>query len=238
MAIRRPVIGQPVQLQKPITGTFSFSDKWAFSFEYFRQIEYFGLGETSSKWFVSLMNKLKDLSHVNPQEFERDVSLKNANRYHKINWQSKNIPYERADFNWIAKEIIENDEEFPFFQFQISKALGRIIGFWDLNRRFQVVLLDTKHNMQPSKVYNYKVDDTTELACEMTSLLVDLETIKNLNCSNQDCEIKSSLNKLPLSLNRGNFVYAILDDDYFAELTEQLRHKELKEIIQLGLLSH
>jgi hypothetical protein len=233
----KPIVGYAAQVKKPIVGSFSFSDKWAFSFEYFRQIEYFGLGETNSKWFVSLMDKLRDLSHVNPQEFERNKMLKTANRYHKINWQSKNIPYQRIDFNWISKDIMNNDEEFPFFQFQISKALGRIIGFWDLNRTFQVVLLDSKHNMQPSKVYDYKVDDTTELACEMTSLLVDLEGIKNINCSNQNCEVKASLRKLPSSLNRGNFVYALLDDVYYAELEQRLETRELKDIIELGLLT-
>ena len=91
--------------------------------------------------------------------------------------------------------------------------------------------------MQPSRVYSYVVDDTTELACELTSLLIDLETARSINCTNDTCEIKSRLHKIPSSLNRGNFVYAILDDDYYADLSEKLKRKSLKDILELGLLS-
>jgi hypothetical protein len=231
-------VGTPLDITKPITGKFSFSEKWSFSFEYFKQIEYFGLGETNTKWFVSFLEKLKELSNANPQEFEKNQRLRNANRYHKINWSAKNIPYSRTDFTWISEDIIKNEEEFPFFQFQISQALGRIIGFWDLNNRsFQIVLLDSKHNMQPSKKYSYSVDDTTELCCEMTSLLIDIESIKKVKCKNDNCEVKSSLHTLPSKLNRGNFVYMMLEDDYYASLEEKLKTHSIREIIELGLLS-
>lgn len=230
-------VGNTIDIKKPVTGNFSFSEKWSFSFEYFKQIEYFGLAETNPKWFVSLLEKLKELSNVNPQEFEKNQALKKANRYHKINWSANKIPYSRTDFKWISESIINNDEEFPFFQFQISQALGRIIGFWDLNKTFQIVLLDSKHNMQPSKAYNYAVDDTTELCCEMTSLLIDIETTKKIKCGNENCEVKSSLYALPSKLNRGNFVYMMLDDDYYLALEEKLKKHSIKEIIELGLLS-
>ena len=65
-----------MKTQKPKTGTISPSRKpviidntkdklnWSFSFKYFKQIKHFGLGETSTKWFVSLLEKLSDLSKV------------------------------------------------------------------------------------------------------------------------------------------------------------------------------
>lgn len=72
----------------------------------------------------------------------------------------------------------------------------------------------------------------------MTSLLVDLEATKNVQCANENCEVKASLHKLPTNLNRGNFVYALLDDEYFAELSKRLKNQQLKDIIELGLLSN
>lgn len=236
---RRPILStEPIEVKKPNIGKFSTPlEKWSFSLEYFRQIEYFGLGNTDTKWFVSLLDRLKTFSEFNPQKFEQNHSIKIANRYHKINWNSKNIPYQRSDFDWLPLSIRDNEEDFPFFQFQVSTGLGRVIGFWDLHKTFQIVLLDPAHNMQPSKNYNYKVDDTVNLVCEMTSLLIDVEAARDTVCSDDACAVKSKLHVIPSKLNRGNFVYAILEDDYYDELEKALQTKTFRSIIELGLLS-
>lgn len=59
--------------------------------------------------------------------------------------------------SWIYKDYLENEEDFPLYQFQISMANGRVVGFFDENWVFNIVLVDPNHNMQPSKDYDYRV---------------------------------------------------------------------------------
>lgn len=91
--------------------------------------------------------------------------------------------------------------------------------------------------MQPSKDFNYRVDNTTIEHCEMTSLLMDIDYIKGLNCLIEGCKCKNELNKLPTKINRGKFVYFQMDEDYYDEFLEKTKNKSIKEIMELGLLS-
>ncbi len=210
---------------------------WSFSFKYYRQIDYFGLDGMPNKWFVTLLDKFNELSKQDINAFSADYSLKIANRYHVIDWSAKNIPIKRDDINWIEKNIIDNEEDFPFYQFQLSKALGRVIGFWESDySSFNVVLLDPKHNLQPSKYFDYKVDKTAILECEYTSLLVDIDRIKGIQCEALDCKCKLELNNLTTNLNRGNFVYFQVDDEYYYHFVEQTKDKSVKDIIEMGLI--
>ncbi|MBU0695986.1 MAG: hypothetical protein KKE39_05605, partial [Bacteroidetes bacterium] len=152
----KPVIGKVKDTNKPNVGN-RIKDQltWSFSFRYFNQSEYFGLGEIDSKWFVSVINRLRDLGKEDIESFIKDHRVKDSNRYHKIDWDANNIPIKREDIYWVDKNIIENEEDYPFFQFQVSKGLGRVIGFWKEDySAFFIVLLDPKHNMQPSKDFN------------------------------------------------------------------------------------
>lgn len=240
MSGKKPVIFQQVDIKKPVINNIKDQQDWSFSFKYFKQIDFFGLGEIQTKWFISLIEKLTELSKENINEFFKDHRKKDGNRYHKINWDAKNIPIQRNEITWVDKNIIQNEEDYPFFQFQISTGLGRVIGFWQENyEHFHVVLLDPAHNMQPSKDFNYRVDLTTILNSEMASLLVDLDRIKSIECtgSGEGCPCKTELSMVPTNLNRGNYVYFQLDDEYYSEFSEKLKNKSVKEIIELGLLS-
>jgi len=239
MKKRVPIVGKAPETKKPILlDKGKGLQNWSFSFRYYSQSEYFGLGGTSTKWFVSLIERLRDLCKEDIDNFFRDHKIKEANRYHKIDWDAKNIPIKRSDIDWVDQNVINNEEDYPFFQFQISTGLGRIIGFWDENYRFfNIVLLDPKHNMQPSKDYDYKVDDTSIEHCEFTSLLMDIDNIKGLNCLINGCLCKEELNKLPTKLNRDRFVYFQLDENYYEEFLEKTKNKSIKEIIELGLLN-
>jgi len=239
MSKQKPVVGNATPTKKPVINDNEKDQlNWSFSFRYFNQMEYFGLSETSTKWFVSLIERLRDLCKENIDSFFKDYGVKDANRYHKINWDAKNIPISRNNIDWVDKNIIENEEDYPFFQFQISKGLGRVIGFWNEDYRFfNIVLLDPKHNMQPSKDYDYKVDDTSIEHCELTSLLMDIDRIKGMNCLINGCQCKEELNKMPTKLNRGRFVYFQIDDDYYGDFLEKTQNKSVKELIELGLLS-
>lgn len=227
---KRPVI-------PPILKTNIPSDKWTFSFSYFKQIQYFGLDKSPSKWFVSLLNRLSDLSKMTRNEIASNPTLSKDFRYHKIDWNAKNIPIKRTDLNWIPKHYLENEDEFPLLQFQVSKALGRIVGFWDENRVFSIVLLDPLHNIQPAKTYNYKVDDNAPLSCEYSSLLKDIDDLKSKYQPCEKCQLYIELSQLPKKNNSFNFVLCYLNDESRDVLLKKLEEKNVSDIIELGLLS-
>lgn len=213
------------------------SDNWTFSFSYFKQIRYFGLDKSKPKWFASFLSRLSDLSKMTRSEIESNPRLTIDFRYHKINWNVKNVPIKRADLNWIPKKYLENEEEFPLLQFQVSKALGRIVGFWDIKNVFYIVLLDPLHNIQPAKTHHYKVDDCSPLSCEYSSLLKDIEDLKSKHQPCEKCQLYIDLSQLPKRDNQFNFVLCYLDDESRDLLLEKLEGKSINDIIELGLLS-
>lgn len=208
--------------------------KWTFGFQFFSQIKYFEVGGVNNSWFISLMERLKAISNIDREVFLKDYFSQKSLRYHKIDWNSKNVPISRTDLHWIDKAYLNNDDEYPLVQFHVSKALGRIIGFWDEMNVFQVVLLDPLHNIQPSKYNEYHVDDTYHMSCEYSSLLLDIQRIK-IKAGASSCEVCDEIKSLPTKLNKTNFVYLSLDDSY----VEKLNSSELpiQDIIELGLLS-
>lgn len=209
--------------------------KFAFSLEFFRQIDFFQIGQQQQSWYISLINRLQQLSTKNREVFMKDIVEKNNYRYHEINWNSTNVPIKKADLNWIEKDYLENDDEFPFVQFHVSLALGRVVGFWDENNVFQIVLLDPLHNIQPSKRYSYKVDDTHFMSSEISSLLVDLQKIKGKIKTETSCSICREIISVPSKNNNTNLLIAHLEDHYIEELDKV--NISIEEVIQLGILS-
>jgi len=100
----------------------------------------------------------------------------------------------------LPKLILDNEDEFPLHQFQVSTTRGRIIGF-DYENVFYIVLLDPLHNLQPSKNFNYEIDDCYPLSSHYDSLVQDIETLKNKGCTNPDCEILRGLRLIPKKLS-------------------------------------
>ena len=88
---------------------------------------------------------------------------------HNIDWKARNIPFKREDIDWLD-EYFDNPAEFPLFQISVSKALGRLVGFLDEDNIYQVVLLDPLHNAQPSSYNGYKVQLSSPLGCQITSI--------------------------------------------------------------------
>lgn len=98
--------------------TSSLTEKdWAFSFKYFNQIDLFGFSHTKRSWFSSLLERLKELSSIDIEKLSSDTNLKQALRYHEIDWMANKIPISRSDLSWIHPEILKNEEEFPLLQF-------------------------------------------------------------------------------------------------------------------------
>lgn len=169
--------------------------KWAFGFQYFRQIEYFGLDASSIKstWLISVMERFSELCGTNVEDLIGNKDIADANRCHLINWDQKNIPVQKEDLDWIPERF--RSDESPIIQFAVSKSLGRVIGFFDNDWTFQLVLLDPLHNIQPTKSYDYKVNLCGPLGCEFTALRknVDAAVRSSADC---DCGVAKRLSEL------------------------------------------
>ena len=101
---------------------------WTFGFRFFRQIEFFGLDQSEPKWFVSLLEKLQSLSTEPLEDFFRTPEKRDVWRYHEVDWNLKNVPIQRDQLDWLGETYKKNATEYPIVQFQISLALGRVIG--------------------------------------------------------------------------------------------------------------
>jgi hypothetical protein len=95
-------------------------------------------------------------------------------RCHPIDWSAKNIPIAKDEIDWIGDY---SSDEIEFVQFSISTGRGRIVGFFDDEQIFNVVLLDPMHNIQPSKKRNYQVRATYIAQCAITKLSVTFEKL-------------------------------------------------------------
>lgn len=213
-----PVPPQRDHLRPKLGNTPVNEDKyWTFSFANYQQIENFGFNgaNVSSRWFVSLLERLKDLSSRKLSDFLKDSTTQSSQgyRFHPINWSQKNIPVQRHELHWLSPMYLENEAEYPLYQFQISKANGRVIGFFDEKNHFNIVLFDPLHNMQPSKSHAYRVDPCSPMACDYTHLSDQFEQLKTVVCTNANCGYQHHLHKLSDATQPANAVIHFLDED-------------------------
>lgn len=196
--------------------------KFSFSFRFFKQIDYFGIGDAENKWFASLFQRLSDMSQKSTEIFG-NYGDRDTYRLHTIDWEAKNIPIAKSDLNWIPKDYLENEEEYPLWQFELSTGTGRVVGFLDENSIFNIVLFDPKHNLQPSKKFGYKVEETSRglTEVELTKRHLGIVLKKMEKCTYRtSCPIgnpSSSCLKEAL----------IVIDDELLDVYIQLRHKEI-----------
>lgn len=211
--------------------------KTTFSFSYFRQIPYFQIGTCTREWHIGLLERLKTLGSMSPQEILEDNRGSNALRCHPINWQAKNIPIQRSDLTWLPKEILENEADFPLMQFSITNSTGRIVGYFDRDSSiFHIILLDPNHNIQPSRKTNYQLQSTTAGISQYDDLLNKLERIKKIvaECANKECKLHSSIHAIETL--HDNIIYTGLDNDFYDSYQEILQNHSIKEIIEAGIL--
>ena len=149
----------------------------SFSFQFYRQIPYFETGEQDNQWFSSLLARLKDLSGKD-SSLMGDATAKDAYRLHPIKWDQPRIPVKKEDLNWIPTAYRENSA-IEFHQFEISQAMGRVVGFFnETNEVFYIVLLDPKHNIQPTQKTGYRVDATRRSLTDYEELLLQIQANK------------------------------------------------------------
>lgn len=174
----KPVIGLvPEKAPRPKTGKVPQKKRWRFSLRFWRQPEFFGVGTCDPSWFVSLLERLADMSQMEIDEFLENRAAKAAVRFHPIDWNAKSIPISQSDINWLGDDY--SSSEFEFVQFHVSKALGRIVGFFDEENTFQIVLCDPLHNIQPAGDFGYRVRATMVGECHLTQMSLRFADIVN-----------------------------------------------------------
>ncbi len=234
---KSPVLGTTPTIGKDPVLQYAPGDKrWTFSFRFWNQIEFFGLGSSPQKWFVSLLEKLKELSEKEVEKFISDYSQKSAWRYHHIDWGQKNIPIQRQDITWLAHEYLNNEDDYPILQFQISKSFGRVVGFWDENSIFNIILLDPMHNIQPSKSFAYRVDPCDPLSSEYSSIMSQLDSLKQKNLCKENCGYLDAINQISTNSTSLNVLVHYLSDDEKQELESVMDNGvSYKDIFMYGI---
>ncbi len=211
--------------------------KITFSFSYFKQIPNFQIGECSKGWHIGLLERLGALGTMTPQEVLEENRGSIALRCHPIDWSAKNIPIQRKDLDWLPKEILDNETDFPIMQFSITKSTGRIVGYFDRESSiFHIVLLDPEHNIQPAKKTNYQIQPTTKGLSQYDDLLNKLERIKSIvsDCSDKKCKLHSHISVIEEL--HDNIVYIGLDNDFYSTYQEILKKIPLQKILENGIL--
>ena len=210
--------------------------KITFSFSYFRQIPNFEIGGCSQGWHVGLVERLRTLGNMTPQEVLEENKGSIALRCHPIDWKAKNIPVQRNNLDWLPTEILNNEEEFPMMQFSISRSTGRIVGYFDRDPSiFHIVLLDPNHNIQPSRKTNYQIQPTTKGISQYDDLLNKVERIKKIieECPDKSCKLHAHM--AAIEELHDNIVYIGLDKDFYSTYQEILQVHSLREILEQGI---
>lgn len=214
----------PAASPRPLTGDIPPRKRWRFSFRFWRQVDYFGLDECQKSWFMALLERFKMLSD---EEIEPASRGHRTLREHPINWGAESVPIARKHIDWLAPYDSEDTE---LIQVAISTGLGRIIGFFDEDSVFNIVLVDPLHNLQPSKKFNYRVRPTHVAKCQLTRTVLHFESIL------RSCEFLSLDEKAELLGVLHSSMAEITGGAVLAQISDEHRLK-LNELDAAGLLT-
>lgn len=214
---------------------------FTFSFRYWKQIENFGLGDVRASWFVSLLDRLKGLSDEKVSRLFQDRNFRSVVRYHPVVWGQPGIPISKEDLQ-LPRDVADA-EDLEIVQLAISRSIGRIHGFFDGNWCFNVVLLDPKHNLQPSKSHNYSVDFAPVLESDYGCLWAHIDALLGKQCKEDVCGIGRALS----DALRGHSPHgqealflACLDQSTLNELNKLAKKGpvSLSRVMEAGILFH
>ncbi|OWQ89385.1 hypothetical protein CDN98_02270 [Roseateles terrae] len=197
----------------------------------------------ANRWLVSVLERLKTLSAEPIERVYRDGAVRDAMRFHPINWQATNIPINKTDLAGLPAHGYDHPE-FELHQFQVSKGKGRIVGFFDENWVFNIVLLDSLHDLQPSRSFDYAVDPSGPLSCELTSLREALKQ-RIRQCQTDSCRAAQQISDLADAHDRDAERFEILmvkvkdatQLQWAKSLVAQGKAASLADIFETGLLA-
>lgn len=142
ITLPKPKNLEPESIILPYNGECVKNGGFSFSFACFdHEHELFNLGGDSSdktvggKWFIAMLDALKEASKKTIQELKRTPF-----ELHPVKWKTSNAAPPK------------NSEQCEFWQFRVSKSKGRIIGIL-IESVFYVVWLDPYHNFTDSEGY-------------------------------------------------------------------------------------
>jgi hypothetical protein len=197
------------------------------------------VGDQGREWFIALLNRLRELCREKVDRFFQDYTFQDQIRFHEVDWSAASIPIQRTDLLGLPTNIRTNDEDYPIFQFHLSKGTGRIHGFWDTNYCFQVILLDPFHNLQPSKAVQYEVRPTVFGRCEYSLLKTAVDEANEQNCIGTECPLAKQLREVHRrSEEQKTVVIARITSDVAKELSDlraQGNETSISEIVSFGI---
>jgi hypothetical protein len=209
---------------------------WTFALGHWQQIKHFGLvcEKVNEKWFVSLLEKLRDLSKLSIDDVSNNPSP--LWRFHRIDWSSKNIPIQESDLDWVSDAYLDSSspEKIEYYQFQITKATGRIIGFLDHKNVFQIVLLDPMHNAQPSKYNGYAINKTDKQVStyqDLQSKLILIQSKIDKHCPAHTCEVLKLTGEVHSAHEGGKHIF--VNDVVSEEIEQMCREHNYADIFDL-----
>lgn len=226
--------------------------KLSFSFQYWSQARFFALTNIAMDWVVEFFARLKELCGFTRDEWDTEVlgNRRSGGRwhYHPVIWDATNIPIKKDEIDWVPKAILQNEDEYPFYQIGLGAGGGRFAGFWETPDRFAIVLLDPLHNLYPAKQLNYKVTDCLvhPSSAELMHLAID-QVRRDLPCAVDACPVHAGLAKITLEKNVDGAHYfnevlpvgADVDDRRMLhELLAAGKVKSVSEILKRGLTSY
>ena len=129
-------------IKLPFNGSIVSERGFSFSFSCFdRENALFNLGgkekdgTVGGKWFLRLLDCLKDVSGKSIEELKHSTY-----DLHPVKWESANVKRPAAY------------EQAEYWQFRIDKSHGRVIGIL-IDSVFYIVWLDPHHNLTNSEGY-------------------------------------------------------------------------------------
>lgn len=182
----------------------------SFSFRYFKQIENFGISGKDCTWTTGLLEQLKVLSEKNADELLKDAQQKKALRIHQLELGPGKSALTNNDFSHIPEKYRpDNNEDREILQFQISRANGRVIGFFGADHAvFYIVFLDPNHNAQLSSYSDYKIREISPCESEIDDLYARIAKHTLLKC-----ELENDSHDFLLE---GDFNYLCIGNDLLA----------------------
>lgn len=205
-------------------------------------MKHFGLKQQDSEWFSAVLEKLGELSRKTIAQTNANPAEKVAWRLHEVNWSAKGVPYARKDLDWLDKDYLANEAEYPIQQFQITKALGRVIGFFDEQRVFNILFLDPLHNMQPSSFSDHKLRETIVTQSVSAGVLRYVEQ-QLAACKHDACMCRAdyaNLQKIATAKSGGTTLLVHVSSDLFLRVTQFVEDgaaNSVAEVIEIAVAS-